>query len=571
MQVSLFDSPRRSALDDLWASLDDDSGARWYQTECMNAIESELKGNRSTLAVMATGLGKTFVFSMLARRWQGDVLVLAHRDELVQQAKASLERMVGDYVDVEQADQQSSHRSHFVVGSIQSVMQKKRLKRLGHDRFSLIIVDEAHHATAASYRKVLEWFGPARILGVTATPDRSDESALGAVFDSVSYVFDIEQGIDAGYLVPLRGQHVDVEQVDLSGLRTKMGDLADGDLDEVMVNAVSGIVHETLRIEPNRQAVAFFPGIRSAELAAQTFNEKRPGSACYVDGTTDKELRRELLKDFKAGRYMYFCNCGIATEGFDAPATSMIIHGRPTKSRALYAQMTGRGTRTLPGVIDSFSERDGAARRAAILRSAKPDCLLLDFVANSGKHDLVTPEDLLGGSYSDEEVALAKKARVKGTGGDVKAELEKARAELKRLASAARQAKVTAKVRDFDPFRAFGLSISESKRYENGYGKPAPSWLKDALLRKGVEPLEVAKLGGRAAFRLHGELKRRSKENLCTLKQSKILMKYGVDPQAVTFSQATEAIDYVAKSGWKPDPSKLFGLLTRERQPGEEG
>ncbi len=572
-QATLFDSPRRSALDDLFADLDKDDGARWYQREAVDAFHRELETNRSTLAVMATGLGKTFCFSTFAREWdKGPILVLAHRDELITQAKESLERMVGDYVDIEQANEQSSFRSRYVVGSIQSVMQKKRLERLGHERFSLIIVDEAHHATAGSYRKVLDWFGPARVLGVTATPDRADEAALGQVFDSVAYVFDIEQGIDAGYLVPLRGRHVDVEAVDLSGVKTKAGDLADGDLDEVMVNAVSGIVHETLRLEPNRQAVAFFPGIRSAELAAQTFNEKRPGSACYVDGTTPKEQRRELLRDFRAGRYMYFCNCGIATEGFDAPSTAMIIHGRPTKSRALYAQMTGRGTRTLPGVIDPFTGRDGLLRRQAIAASGKPDCLLLDFVANSGKHDLVTPEDLLGGSYTDEEVALAKKKRKRGEGGDVKEELEKARSELKKLAAAAQAAKVKANVRDFDPFRALRIDMSDERRYA-AFGSPMSAGQWNALEKLGVPEEDLRAMSRRGASKLLEEIGRRRKANLCSYKQARWLSKYGVDPTNVSFTRATEALDYIfaqRKLGTPVNGAALHSVVTRERLPGED-
>jgi len=203
MQASLFDRPG-SALDDLFTDLDHDDGLRWYQRESVDAIRRELLANRSTLIVMATGTGKTRCFSQLIREWdKGPVLVLAHREELIQQAKASLELIVGDYVDIERAQEQSSFRSRYVVGSIDSVRQKKRLERMGHERFSLVVVDEGHHIVSASYRKVLDWFGPAKILGVTATPDRADEKALGQIFDSVAYVYDIEAGIDDGFLVPL--------------------------------------------------------------------------------------------------------------------------------------------------------------------------------------------------------------------------------------------------------------------------------------------------------------------------------------------------------------------------------
>lgn len=569
-QASLFDS-RRSALDDLFAELDHDDGARYYQREAIDSVKRELQAVRSTLLVMATGVGKTFCFSNLIREWdKGPVLVLAHREELIQQAKASLERIVGDYVDVERAQEQSSFRSRYVVGSIDSVRQKKRLERLGHDRFSLIVIDEAHHSASPSYRRVLDWFGPARVLGVTATPDRADEQALGQCFDSVSYVYDIESGIDDGFLVPLEGRHVDVSEVDLSAVKKSAGELQAGDLDEVMLKAVTGIVHETLRLYPDRQGLAFFPGVRSAELAAQTFNEKLPNSAAWVSGETPEEQRAEIVRDFKAERYRYLCNCQVFLEGFDAPATSLLIDGAPTLSRSRYAQKVGRITRSTVD-FSSFRDRHQAAqRRALIADSAKPIGTVLDFVANSGKHDLVTPEDLLGGKYTSDEIALAKKARKKGEGGNVQEELEKARSELRRLASASVKAKVSSTIREFDPFRSLGIHIADSKRHPSSFGDPIPTGLWDALVKSGVGEDELRKMSKGAAGKLLTELKRRRMANLCSLKQSKILVKYGVDPQNLGFGHASEVIDYIAKSGWRPDPAALHSLATRQREPGED-
>ena len=571
MQASLFDPPRRSALEDLFLSLDEDDGLRWYQREAVDGIRRELSNVRSTLLVMATGTGKTRCFTQFIKEWdKGPVLVLAHRKELIQQAKASLEAVLGSYIEVERAHEQSSFRAEFVVGSIDSVRQKKRLERLGHDRFSLIVVDEAHHGISASYRRVLDWFGPARVLGVTATPDRSDERALGQAFDSVAYVYDIESGIDDGFLVPLEGRHVDVQAVDLSHVAKSAGELESGQLDEVMLKGVTGIVHETLRLYPDRQGLAFFPGVRSAELAAQTFNEKIPGSAAWVSGDTPDEQRKETVADFKAGRIRYLCNCQVFLEGFDAPAASLLIDGAPTLSRNRYAQKVGRITRSVVDFSSLRSREQSGQRQALIAASSKPLGTVLDFVSNSGKHDLVTPEDLLGGKYTDEEVALAKKARKLGQGGDVRAELEKARAELRRLAAASSKARVTASVREFDPFRALVIHIADSKKYSTGWGNPIPTGLWDALVKKGVGEDELRKLSKGAAGKLYTELKRRTKENLCTVKQSRILMKYGVDPQAVSFERASEAIDYIASSGWRPDGPRLHNLVTRQRESGED-
>lgn len=570
-QANLFDRPR-SALEDLFFDLDQDDGLRWNQRESVDAIHAEHLKVRSTIIVQATGTGKSVVAARYIKEWRGGpVMALAHRDELIQQLKEHLERTLGEFVDIEQGNQQSSFRSRYVVGSVQSVMQKKRLERMGHDRFGLIFIDEFHHAPSPSYRKIMDWFGPAKILGATATPDRADERALGQVADSMAYVYDIERAIDDGYLVPLMGKHVDVKEVDISQVKTQSGDLADGQLDEVMVNAAAGIVTETLRLFPDKQCVCFWPGVKSSELAAQLFNEKSPGSACHIDGGTDRDLRRELMRDYKAGRIRYFNNVGIATEGWDAPNTAVVVMGRPTKSRALYAQMVGRVTRVVAGSVEHLKGPELAdARRAVIAASTKPHAVILDFVSNSGRHDLVTPEDLLGGKYTDEEVALAKKARKKGEGGDVRAELEKARTELRRLASAAKSARVTATVSAFDPFRALGISIADSKKFASGWGNPIPTGLWDALVKRGVSEQELKTMSKGAAGKLYTELKRRIQENLCTYKQSKHLMKYGVDPSKVTFSRASEALDYLFRSP-SVDRDKLHDILERTRQPGDEG
>lgn len=353
-----------------------DYGLRWYQGAGKVAVESSLEVNRSCLTVMATGLGKTRLGGAIAGDWPGNVLWLAHRDELIQQARDDLERITGEMVEIEQGQLRASSRSRIVVGSVDTVKRQNRLDRFGAERFSLVITDEAHHYTAATYRRPLEFFKNAKLLGLTATPDRGDEKALGQIFDDVAFVFDIQQGIEQGYLVPIRAHTVEVKELDISGVKTQAGDLVAAQLDEVMLKACAGIVKETLRYEPVRQGIVFLPGVKSAELAAQLFNREKPGSAAFVSGMTDKDERRDIVRAFRDGRVQYLCNCQIATEGFDAPGCSMIVQGRPTKSRALAAQMAGRGTRVLPGIVDHLDgEARAPERREAIAGSAKPDCI----------------------------------------------------------------------------------------------------------------------------------------------------------------------------------------------------
>jgi superfamily II DNA or RNA helicase len=573
-QLGLFGGPDMGWLDELDTPADPD-GLRWYQRDAVSAAARAFEsGDRSTLLVMATGTGKTQVFSAVAKHWPGNVLVLAHRSELVEQAAHRLEQMTGELVDVEQGQLRAGRHARLVVGSVDSIRQQKRLDRHGAERFDLVIVDEAHHYVAKTYKRPLEFFKHAKILGVTATPDRGDEKALGKLFDSVSYVFDIAEGVAQGYLCPLRGRAVDVEALDISNVDTVAGDLVAAQLDEAMLSAVEGVVQQTLALEPGRQGVAFFPGVRSAELAAERFNALAPGSACFVSGGTPPDDRKRIMADFKAGRYRYLCNCQVATEGFDAPAASLIIQARPTKSRALYAQMVGRGTRVLPGTVDHLEGRDLAdARIAAVKRSRKPDCMILDFVGNSGKHVLATPEDLLGGLYEEDEVKRAKEIAKAEPGSDVGENLARARNELRAIAAKLKAGKVKAQVRPFDPFETFNMAWTDETRYSR-YSAPATKTQLDVLKLKGVEERDLVGISKKAAKQLLAEIDRRRKLNLATYRQLRQLKKWGVARDDVPFSRAREALDYVDSTGWgrngPVDPARLNAICYDGREPGED-
>jgi superfamily II DNA or RNA helicase len=590
MQISLFGprprKPSKLALfaDELEGELEGDpDGLRWYQREASDAAFRVWgEGSRSGLIVAATGTGKTQIFSAVTRQWlatEGSpVLVLAHRDELVGQAVERLEQITGEQVEIEQADLKASKHARIVVASVQTIYRERRLEKFGPEHFGLIIADEAHHYVAKTYRKPLDYFTQAKVLGVTATPDRGDAKAMGRIFDDVAYVFDIGQGIENGYLVPLEGRRVTLDAIRLDGVTKTAGDLSDAQLDEAMIGAVEGIVQKTLDLEPDRQGVCFFPGRKTAELAMARFNALRPNSACYIDGNTPKDVRKSIVRAFKEGRYQYLCNCQVATEGFDAPAASLIVIGRPTLSRSLYAQMVGRGTRVLPGVVDWYvAKEDMSARRRAIAASEKPNCMVLDFVGNSTKHDLMTPEDLLGGSFTDEEVERAKAERkAKGEDGqDPREALMRARRELQELANQL-QSQVAARVSRFDPFRVMDIDYSPEDRAALEYGqKPATRAQREFLLRKGVPREDLEGLSGRAAKRLIDNLNERHKQGLCTYKQLRQIKRFGITETNVTFERAKEAVDYIAATGWgKPaqgfDPQRLHEIVYRGREAGED-
>lgn len=560
MQFDLFTKPAPAPEKPAAHSL------RWYQEEAVAAIKASLSQHQSTLCVMATGLGKTVLFSSIAHGWAGRVLVIAHREELISQARETLERATGERVGTEKAEYRAGNE-RLVVASIQTM--HRRLESFSPDHWSLIIIDEAHRSTAATYVKVLKYFTSAKVLGVTATPDRSDEKALGKVFDDVAYVMDIEDGIDAGYLVPIRGKEVFVEEVDLSNVATVNGDLAQGELDEEMVKGTESVVQKTYELSGSSQVIVFTPGVKSAHAMCERMNAIAPGKAIAIDGETESTERRALVAGFKRGQYQFLFNCAVATEGFDAPATSVVAIARPTKSRQLYAQMCGRGTRVLPGVVDGIKGKDAAeARRGAIAASVKPWATILDFVGNSGKHSLVGPVDILGGNYNEEEVKLAKekvaKEKAAGETADVHKALKDARAELRALAAKmqAAKAKVKAQVTEFDPFKLAGMRRDSEEYLSMRFGsQPMSEKQRETLLRFGVKEADVNSMDRRAASKMLSQLMKRIDEGRASLKQLSAIAKYYPVSDKISFETAHRAMDHIARSRWRPDPSVLRSIL----------
>ena len=387
--------------------------ARWYQLECKQAVKHEFLSVRSTLVELATGLGKTAIFSDLAAEWPGKVLLLSHRDELVDQGKKGLEDWSGgEYVERDQAKWKAGLDMRLVSASVQT-LRGERLKRYPRNHFKLIIVDEGHHGVAPSYREITDYFNEAKVLYVTATADRGDKTALGLVCESVAYKMGIVEGVELGYLVPLAdgyGRRVHLDEIDLSEVDTHAGDLAEGQLDKAMLKACEGIVRKTIELAGDRPTVGFLPGVKTAQYCHEKCNVLKPESSVFLHGKMDKDERKRLVRELKRGSFQYLWNCGIATEGFDWPEAACVSLGRPTKARNVMVQQIGRILRLLAGVVDDlpFADRkeDAHLRRRAIAMSAKPNALILDFVGNSGRHELVGPEDVLGGNWTPAEKAL---------------------------------------------------------------------------------------------------------------------------------------------------------------------
>jgi superfamily II DNA or RNA helicase len=383
------------------------------QLEALEAIaKAEADGCRKQLLVAATGLGKTVIFAHLAEQRRGRTLVLAHREELVSQAAAKLAAQWPELgitpscaqllseakepevrslvstlpvtswgvgiVKAEADDIQAT----VVVASIQTLARgKRRARLLETGTFDLLVVDEAHHARAQTYASTLEAFragepdGPL-LLGVTATPDRGDGKGLDDLFDRIVASYDLLWGIRAGYLCEVRGLRVAVEHLDLSKVRTRHGDFDQGQAGEALESAggPEQIAKAWLTYAKGRQTLVFTPTVALAHQCVDAFQLQGVPSAA-IDASTPLDIRRALLAAYSRGELAVLANCGVLTEGYDEPRTDCIVVARPTKSRALYAQMIGRGTRRHPD---------------------KTDLLVLDVVGVSRLHSLVTMPSLFG-------------------------------------------------------------------------------------------------------------------------------------------------------------------------------
>lgn len=512
---------------------------RSYQRAALDGVDGVWPGIRaalaepphSTLLVLPTGTGKTHCFAHLVGERVAAhqrVLILAHRDELVRQAHRKVHDHLSTFrwpsVGIEKATERSCGED-VVIGSAQS-MRGDRLKRFAPDAFGLVVIDESHHATADGYRAILDHFAPAHKLGVTATPDRHDGAALGKIFGTVAYAYELREAIEDGWLSKLSVYLVEIESLDLSGVHVHHGDLDDQELGNAMEEprCVAGVVKVGLEQCTNRPTLVFGATVRHAELLAANFNDARPGSAAVVLGTTPAEERKATLRAFQAGQLPFLVNVGVLTEGVDIPCIGAIIMARPTKSRSLYAQMAGRGTRLFPG---------------------KTDCLLLDISGNAGRHRLVCGLDILDGGESEpvrtRAIKRAKLGPIDALDGMRQAAFEETQEELQRELH---KRPVRFKLVHLDDQLLLAGVTSRPGRWG---GVAATERQVELLARwgvKGADSMERA-----TASDMISALVSRREAGLCTLKQAGLLARYGLNPQ-VTYDRAREVIDAISANNW---------------------
>lgn len=565
---------------------------RPYQHDAVTSVMRDLQSHRSTLLVLPTGCGKTTVFSYIAKNFvdnsenSGRVLVLARRNQLIEQARENLASITGQYADVEMGDQYADKssfygiKSRYIVSTVQSQISgcggRGRMTRFAPTDMDLVIYDEAHESISKSSKAVIAYYQQnpkCKVLGVTATPDRADKKALGQVYEKVSYVYEILDAINDGWLVPIMQRSVYVEGLDFSQCRTTAGDLNGGDVAAIMEyeSNLHGIASPTIEIAGDKKTLIFAASVAHSNRLAEILNRHKPGCARCASAATDPVSRKKILRDYRSGEFQYLVNCDLYGVGFDEPSIQLVVQARPTKSRSKYAQQIGRGTRPLTGTLDGIDDAD--MRKAAIEASGKPFALVLDFVGNSGRHKLVTTADVLGGKYSEDVVArAAKDAQQSDAPVDMRRALDEAQAAIIREAKeaaareeAAHRAKLVGKAKySTSIVNAFDvLDLAPSMKYSWNKGKPATERQIEALRRMGIP--NAAEFSSAGAGQVMSAAKDRRVNGKCTFHQAKTLRKYGYDPN-VNGQEASAIIDAIAANGWKRPsaPLELVGAAEGE-------
>lgn len=526
---------------------------RPYQQAARDSIHAQWEqGRLRTLLVLPTGTGKTIVFASVAAdqvRAGDRVLILAHRGELLEQAADKLQRSTGLVSAVEKAES-TCLNSWFrvVVGSVQTLQRPARLERFPRDYFGTIIIDEAHHAITDGYRRILDYFESAKVLGVTATPDRGDMRNLGEVFDSLAYEYKLTDAIKEGYLCKIMAQTIPL-QLDISGVTLSGGDYAVGDLGTALDPYLDQIAAEMTARCAGRRTVVFLPLIRTSQKFRDLLNA-HGFRAAEVNGQSDD--RRQVLADFDAGKYNVLCNSMLLTEGWDCPSVDCVVVLRPTKVRSLYSQMVGRGTRLSPG---------------------KTDLLLLDFLWMTDKHELCRPADLV---CEDRTVARQMTEHLAETG--CPEDIEEAAAQASEDVVAQREEALAKQLEEqrrkkaklVDPLQyEMSIQAEDLAGYVPAFGWEAgpPSEQQTAALEKlGILP-DAVESAGKAALLLD-RLNKRRDEGLTTPKQIRCLEKYGFQHVGTwSFEAARHMIDRIAAQGWRGVPK---GVNPRTYTPAAE-
>jgi superfamily II DNA or RNA helicase len=490
---------------------------RPYQKDAIMAINEHWEEWKKELLVLPTGCGKTVVFNEIARQKAPGVLILAHRDELIEQARQKYGEPTGKI----KADENSI--MPVTVGSVQTMCRRS----YEPDLFSTIIVDEAHHAVSPSYQGILSQFPDAKVLGVTATADRGDKKSLGQYFEGIAYEYKLKQAVNEGWLCSLSARTVPID-IDLSEVNVSVGDFEVNSIAETLEPYLPEIAKAIVEYAGNRKTVVFLPLVG----IAQRFRDellKAGLNAREVNGASPD--RKETLSWFdQAGPGSVLCNAMLLTEGWDCPSVDCVVVLRPTKVRSLYTQMIGRGTRLYPG---------------------KKDLLILDFLWLCQKHNLCKPSHLVTDQEEDQRTVSkrSESEEIDLFGALTDAEEQR---KIKLAEELRKQSKKKSKLINplelFDLLDDIGLADYE----------PSFKWEESEATQKQVQALENFGIDAEGvtkgyACRIMDTMIGRAEQGLATMRQIRLLKDKGFNhPETMTFQQASNCISYLASCGWKP-------------------
>lgn len=485
---------------------------RPYQQEAIVTVHERWQEWNRELLVMATGTGKTYTAKciMQDRLNYGSVLFIAHRDELIGQAVATFGNagcIKGPTTDIRP----------ITVGSVQTLVNRPRYD------FNTLVIDEAHHAVSDSYQRILAQYPDAKVLGLTATPDRK---GLGRVFEGIAYEYGLRDAVKDGYLSPIVARTIPID-IDLTQVKTRVGDFEVTGLVEALEPYLPEIAKSMVEHAMGRKTIVFLPLVRMAK----EFAEMLRGygfDAREIDGQS--EDRKEVLGWFsRAGKGAVLTNAMLLTEGYDCPDTDCVVVLRPTKVRSLYTQMVGRATRLAPG---------------------KKDCLVLDFLWLSTKHDLCRPASLVTDNDEDAQKVSEKAVEDELELFDALTDVEEQRRNA--LAEAIR-ANAKRKARLVDPLTFF-VDVNEQALLDY---VPEFDWELQKPTEKQIKLIEDAGINtdnmckGQAS-RIIDAIFRRRDAKLATPKQMRMLQQKGFQNVGLwTFEQASEMMGRLAQNRWR--------------------
>jgi superfamily II DNA or RNA helicase len=549
--------------------------ARDYQQACDAAIDAHLADHRTGLVVMATGCGKTVIFSKAAAK-RGGCLVLAHRDSLIKQAAAKLHQESGEYVAIEKAER-TAFASNYIAASVQT-LRDRRLREFAarFPAIRFIIIDEAHRATAKTYRDIVAAFPDAQILGVTATADRTDGVGMNNVFeagpaDGAIYRYEMGQAMSDGWLAPFKmvpvACKIDLRGIDVKGRGATRG-YDEQQLEDAIAECAADNATSLLDVCGEHRLIGFTPGVKTAHATAGALNLKRPGCARAVDGEMNDQEKELIGRQHRDGEFQFLINCGVYIEGYDDATLDGIFDSAFTLSRQRAVQKWGRATRTLPGLVDGLAT--AAERRGAISASSKPWAVVYDLTPNMTRHDPVSPaDDLLAGRATDDEIKRVKE-KLRKAGGDVDGALSDVRAEMAadRAAVAARAAMLAARRRATTgaPVTIWQMIGRKPERQDHETvrrirpeDRPEP-WMLDWLRRRDVRaPVDMTR---RDFFKLKGISEGRDKNGLANLASVERLGRYGISAQELPQSTAVRVLNAIAANHMHALPAaQLTALL----------